>query len=127
MLMLRLISIGLSGVSTCTQADRPAAAQMIARVRPPMVSLLSSLFDKIMALARFLKAERAFPRPPWRRRPAPARAAGSADSVRSPPSGHRIPWPKRSEERREGKSVSVRVDLGGRRFIKTKKKRQRNW
>src|SRR3546814_9640673 len=79
MLMLRLISIGLSGVSTCTQADRPAAAQRIARVRPPMVSLLSSLFDKIMALARFLKAERAFPRPPWRRRPAPARAAGSAD------------------------------------------------
>src|SRR3546814_6697837 len=63
-----------------------------------MVSLLSALFDKIMALARFLKAERAFPRPPWRRRPAPARAAGSADSVRSPPSGHRIPWPKRSEE-----------------------------
>src|SRR3546814_6840678 len=79
MLMLRLISIGLSGVSTCTQADRPAAAQRIARVRPPMVSLLSSLFDKIMALARFLKADRAFPRPPWRRRPAPARAAGSSE------------------------------------------------
>src|SRR3546814_18545840 len=28
----------------------------------------------------------------------------------------------RSEERREGKSVSVRVDLGGRRIIKKKKK-----
>src|SRR3546814_20894773 len=30
----------------------------------------------------------------------------------------------RSEERRVGKSVSVRVDLGGRRIIKTKKIRQ---
>ncbi len=29
---------------------------------------------------------------------------------------------ERSEERREGKSVSVRVDLGGRRIIKKKKK-----
>src|SRR3546814_16643331 len=29
---------------------------------------------------------------------------------------------RRSEERREGKSVSVRVDLGGRRLIKKKKK-----
>src|SRR3546814_20187911 len=30
----------------------------------------------------------------------------------------------RSEERREGKSVSVRVDLGGRRIIKKKKNNQ---
>src|SRR3546814_14788029 len=30
-------------------------------------------------------------------------------------------WPSRSEERRGGKSVSVRVDLGGRRIIKKKK------
>src|SRR3546814_15527135 len=30
----------------------------------------------------------------------------------------------RSEERREGKSVSVRVDLGGRRIIKKKNKNQ---
>src|SRR3546814_14006090 len=30
----------------------------------------------------------------------------------------------RSEERREGKSVSVRVDLGGRRNIKKKKERE---
>src|SRR3546814_16582275 len=30
--------------------------------------------------------------------------------------------PERSEERRVGKSVSVRVDLGGRRIIKKKKK-----
>src|SRR3546814_16873967 len=30
-------------------------------------------------------------------------------------------WPCRSEERRVGKSVSVRVDLGGRRNIKKKK------
>src|SRR3546814_14949540 len=30
----------------------------------------------------------------------------------------------RSEERREGKSVSVRVDLGGRRIIKKKKRKQ---
>src|SRR3546814_14184260 len=29
---------------------------------------------------------------------------------------------RRSEERREGKSVSVRVDLGGRRFIKKQQK-----
>src|SRR3546814_10541718 len=32
----------------------------------------------------------------------------------------------RSEERRVGKSVSVRVDLGGRRIIKTKKERYDN-
>src|SRR3546814_9701314 len=31
----------------------------------------------------------------------------------------------RSEERRVGKSVSVRVDLGGRRIIKKKKKRRK--
>src|SRR3546814_15085006 len=31
---------------------------------------------------------------------------------------------KRSEERREGKSVSVRVDIGGRRIIKKKKQEQ---
>src|SRR3546814_12010151 len=31
---------------------------------------------------------------------------------------------RRSEERRVGKSVSVRVDLGGRRIIKKKKERQ---
>src|SRR3546814_17297189 len=31
------------------------------------------------------------------------------------------PFPDRSEERRVGKSVSVRVDLGGRRIIKKKK------
>src|SRR3546814_21180494 len=30
------------------------------------------------------------------------------------------PWGYRSEERRVGKDVSVRVDLGGRRIIKTK-------
>src|SRR3546814_1962161 len=33
---------------------------------------------------------------------------------------------QRSEERRVGKSVSVRVDLGGRRIIKKKKHRRRN-
>src|SRR3546814_14316186 len=33
---------------------------------------------------------------------------------------------RRSEERREGKSVSVRVDLGGRRIIKKKRKRLHN-
>src|SRR3546814_15129463 len=32
--------------------------------------------------------------------------------------------PERSEERRVGKSVSVRVDLGGRRIMKKKKTRQ---
>src|SRR3546814_13283529 len=32
--------------------------------------------------------------------------------------------PDRSEERRVGKSVSVRVDLGGRRIIKTKKQNE---
>src|SRR3546814_15160552 len=32
--------------------------------------------------------------------------------------------PPRSEERRVGKSVSVRVDLGGRRIIKKKKQQQ---
>src|SRR3546814_16367413 len=34
-----------------------------------------------------------------------------------------IDLPERSEERRVGKSVSVRVDLGGRRIIKKKKER----
>src|SRR3546814_17306754 len=33
-------------------------------------------------------------------------------------------WRARSEERREGKRVSVRVNLGGRRLIKKKKKTQ---
>src|SRR3546814_14533731 len=32
----------------------------------------------------------------------------------------------RSEERREGKSVSVRVDLGGRRIIKKKKQKNKS-
>src|SRR3546814_16460054 len=32
---------------------------------------------------------------------------------------------RRSEERRVGKSVSVRVDLGGRRIIKKKKKQEK--
>src|SRR3546814_4572698 len=40
--------------------------------------------------------------------------------------GFQFDWPAvpfdRSEERRVGKSVSVRVDLGGRRIIKKKKK-----
>src|SRR3546814_18553652 len=36
------------------------------------------------------------------------------------------PSPLRSEERRVGKSVSVRVDLGGRRVLKKKKKRSYN-
>src|SRR3546814_20284486 len=38
----------------------------------------------------------------------------------APDAGRRPRFP-RSEERREGKSVSVRVDLGGRRIIKKKK------
>src|SRR3546814_15145308 len=38
--------------------------------------------------------------------------------------GHSI-GQERSEERREGKSVSVRVDLGGRRIIQKKKKMQK--
>src|SRR3546814_20693365 len=86
-----------------------------------MVSLLSSLFDNVMARARFLGAERAAQsatgRPPWRHRPAPARAAGSDDSVRSRPSGVR-------KSVVEGKSVSVRVDLGGRGINKKTQKSQ---
>src|SRR3546814_16965501 len=38
--------------------------------------------------------------------------------------GNRVYY--RSEERRVGKRVSVRVDLGGRRIIKKKKKQRRN-
>src|SRR3546814_11709894 len=85
-------------------SDACSSDLKIARCRPPMVSLLSSLFDNVMARARFLGAERAAQsatgRPPWRHRPAPARAAGSEDSVRSRPSGRKSPW--RAEGRRVG-------------------------
>src|SRR3546814_1331680 len=39
---------------------------------------------------------------------------------------HRRIFANRSEERRVGKSVSVRVDLGGRRIIKKKKQKEKD-
>src|SRR3546814_11809948 len=42
-------------------------------------------------------------------------------SWKPPPATPRLRATRRSEERRVGKSVSVRVDLGGRRIIKKKK------
>src|SRR3546814_19324150 len=52
---------------------------------------------------------------PWRRR-----SPGSSSCPAHRPSAYPA---QRSEERRVGKSVSVRVDLGGRRIIKKKKSR----
>src|SRR3546814_4802457 len=54
------------------------------------------------------------PAPEGGRPSSPARIASPSPSSQS----------GRSEERRVGKSVSVRVDLGGRRIIKKKKKNQ---
>src|SRR3546814_16367385 len=52
----------------------------------------------------------------------PSRLADPED-IAAAVAGHR----PRSEERLEGKRVSVRVDLGGRRNIKKKKKTTQNW
>src|SRR3546814_13748011 len=59
-------------------------------------------------------------------RPAATRAGRHVTLARRTgrrPSRERTSARTRSEERRVGKSVSVRVDLGGRRIIKKKKKR----
>src|SRR3546814_19614481 len=52
--------------------------------------------------------------------PGSARTSASERAVQGVPEKLDSPPPERSEERRVGKSVSVRVDLGGRRIIKKK-------
>src|SRR3546814_15106502 len=47
---------------------------------------------------------------------------GDDEDEKKDDASHNAPLAERSEERREGKSVSVRVDLGGRSIIKKKKR-----
>src|SRR3546814_11565024 len=53
--------------------------------------------------------------------PAPQREERQGDDGQADQGNEESRAPRRSEERREGKSVSVRVDLGGRRIIKKKR------
>src|SRR3546814_14269758 len=50
----------------------------------------------------------------------------SSGELKIQTAGARIRFDERSEERRVGKSVSVRVDLGGRRIIKKKNNRKKH-
>src|SRR3990167_6127195 len=58
MLMFRLISIGLSGVSILTQPARATVPVISARHRPLMARLLAPVLVLFIAWARFLGAER---------------------------------------------------------------------
>src|SRR3546814_14458679 len=62
------------------------------------------------------------PREPFREEgpPSPLRRSAQAQAVGSGVPVQRLAEHLRSEERRVGKSVSVRLDLGGRRIIKKK-------
>src|SRR3546814_14162096 len=83
----------------------------------PCFSVIDSIVDTRRISVPSTSGRRKMTRPPAHIR------RGSGTGGRKPP---RLGWPStpvcRSEERRVGKSVSVRVDLGGRRLIKKKKK-----
>src|SRR3546814_12751398 len=97
MLMFRLISIGLSGVSICTQPARApirvGAPIITATCLTSMASLLAPLLVLFIAQARFLVAERGRFLPSRRLRLLPGPASGPADSFRSTATGRRPPSP----------------------------------